>query len=121
MGRLPKTNRVTRTRASNTWTEAAFFAFLRSGLRQLSMRWPPIRTVLFRVPRPYSGPNKRQKWEFKCEWCGNYFPRTGVQVDHIEPCGKLMKMEDIGDFARKLFCEEDGLQVLCRECHDWKR
>lgn len=118
--RRGKTNRVAKTRADGNWTEAAFFAFLRSGLRQLSMRWPPIRLVLLRVRKPYKGPNPRQKWSYTCEWCNEDFPRKEVHVDHIEDCGSLRTMADLTPFVTKLFCESEGLQVLCRTCHDWK-
>ena len=33
--RRPKTDRVPRTRAGGTWTEAGFWGFLRSGVREL--------------------------------------------------------------------------------------
>jgi hypothetical protein len=118
--RRPKTNRVERTRASGQWTEAAFFGFLRSGLRQLSLRWPPIHSVLLRVRVPYVGPNKRQKWAYKCEWCNSLFSRKEIHVDHMEECGSLRSMKDIAPFVTALFCEEDKLQVLCHKCHNWK-
>jgi len=41
-----------------------------------------------------------------------------IQVDHVEPCGSLKTFEDLPGFVRRLFCEADGLQVLCKaNCH----
>ena len=118
MTRQPKTTRVPRTRATQTWTEAAFWQFLRSGLRRMSMRWPPIaRDAIQAARRPYVGPNKRQKWEFQCSECGEWNMRKRVQVDHIEECGTLKSWQDFATFAERLFCEVDGLRVLCSTCH----
>ena len=118
MTRQPKTTRVPRTRATQTWTEAAFWQFLRSGLRRMSMRWPPIaRDAIQAARRPYVGPNKRQKWEFQCSQCGLWNMRKNVQVDHIEECGTLKSWQDFATFAERLFCEVDGLRVLCSVCH----
>jgi len=128
MPRRPKTDRVPRTRADNEWTEAAFWAFIRSGLRQLSTRWPPIANAMKAARRPYIGPNKRQKWEYECATCGRFSPaavtipgkarrKKLVHVDHIEPCGKLSSFSDASGFLERMLCESDGLRVLCEACH----
>jgi hypothetical protein len=116
--RKPKTDRVPRTRAGGEWTEAAFWGFLRSGLRGLSRRWPPIvRLAAKRVRRAYSGPNRRQKWEYLCADCGGWYPGKQVAVDHVVPAGSLKGWDDLAGFCERLFCEVDGLRVLCHECH----
>ena len=118
MTRRAKTNRVPRTRAGGEWTEAAFWGFIRSGVRQLSRKWPPRADAMKAARRPYTGPDKRRKWEYQCAQCGQWFKGTEVQVDHITPCGTLKSFEDLQTFAERLFCEADGLQVLCKEsCH----
>ena len=116
--RKPKTERVPRTRAGNAWTEASFFGFLRSGLRGISRRWPPlVRLALNAVRRAYVGPSKLQKWQYQCRMCGGWFKRTQVDVDHIEPCGSLQSFDDIRRFTERLFCETDKLRVVCNGCH----
>ena len=119
MARKPKTNRVPRTRAGGEWTEAAYWGFIRSALRSASRRYPPIvRLALHAVRRPYKGENKRQKWEYQCENCGKWFKGTKVQVDHVVPCGSLKSVDDVGPFVARLFCEPNGLIVLCKDkCH----
>lgn len=63
MARKPKTNRIERTRAGNEWSECGFWGFVRSGLRQMSRRWPPLaRQAINAARRKYDGENKRQKW-----------------------------------------------------------
>lgn len=118
--RRPKTNRVPRTRAGGTWTEAAFWGYVRSGFRQMSLRWPPISDVMRQVRRPYVGPNKRQKWEYQCGGCGGWFMGREVHTDHIVPCGSLKSWDDVRGFLERLFVEADGLRVLCEACHKQK-
>lgn len=117
-GRKPKTQRVPRTRAGGEWTEAGMWGFFRSNLRNMSRRWPPlVRLVFNKVRRPYKGPNKRQKWEYQCADCGQWFPRKKVQADHIVPCGPLTNWDEFKTFAERLFVETDGLAVRCETCH----
>ena len=106
-------------RAGGTWTEARYWQFVRSGLRQLSRRWPPRAAALKASRRKYVGPNKRQKWEHQCAECGGWFMAKHVQVDHIEPCGNLR--DDVAGFVARLFCEADGLRVLCHSCHQARK
>ncbi len=119
MARKPKTHRVPRTRAGGEWTEAGFWGFIRSNLRQMSRRWPPLcRQALERVRRKYTGPDKRRKWVYRCEQCNQFFNGSDVQVDHVTPCGSLRSIADVGPFVERLLCEADGLRVLCIDCHD---
>lgn len=116
--RRPKTARVARTRAGGEWTEAAFWSFLRSGLRQLSRRWPPVtRHVWNESRRPYVGLNKRQKWEYQCSLCGTWAIRKAMQADHIVPCGALKGWDDLPTFTQRLLCEVEGVRILCERCH----
>lgn len=120
--RKPKTTRVERTRAGGEWTEAAFWSFLRSGLRQLSRRWPPIvRGVWLESRRAYHGPNKRQKWEHQCAVCDVWAIRKVMQADHIRPCGRLHSWDDLPGFVQRMLCETDGLRILCAGCHLTRR
>lgn len=119
--RRAKTNRVPRTRAGGTWTEAAFWGFIRSGLRQISMRWPPLRDIMRRDRRPYSGTDKRTKWEHRCENCGGWFAAKFIEVDHVEPCGQLKSFADLPQFVERLFCESDNLRKLCVDCNQARR
>lgn len=109
---------VPRTRAGGEWTEAEFWSFLRSGLREKSRRWPPLVRQVFGLARRKSqSENKRLKWEYQCKQCEQWFPRDQVEADHIVGCGSLRSFADLEGFARRLFCETDGLQVLCESCH----
>lgn len=116
--RKPKTARVARTRAGGEWSEAQFWGFLRSGLRQLSRRWPPlVRHVWLESKQPYIGPNTRAKWAYQCAQCRSWGMRKEMQADHIVPCGTLKSFDDLAGFTERLFVEQDGLQILCERCH----
>ena len=62
----------------------------------------------------------RHKYEYTCAECKGWFQNKEIQVDHIEPAGSLNKYSDIGGFCKRLFCEIDGMQVLCKPCHQLK-
>lgn len=112
-----------KTRNGGTWTEAQYWGAIRSGLRRLfRFNWHPAKQAWESARRPYVGPNKAQKWEFKCAGCGGWFIKKQVELDHIEPCGSLRCLEDIGDFLRRLHPEYVGAyQVLCKpKCHPAK-
>jgi 5-methylcytosine-specific restriction endonuclease McrA len=70
--------------------------------------------------RKYVGINKRQKYEYQCNQCKNWFPDKSINVDHIVPVGNLNCSDDLSGFVDRLFVEIDGLQVLCSECHNTK-
>ena len=110
---------VARTRAGETWTEARFWTFIRSNLRMMSRKWPPIVSHVWKeARRPYKGRNRRRKWEYRCAMCKRWFPREACQVDHIVACGRLKSWDDVPEFLSRLLCEVDGLRVLCRDnCH----
>lgn len=107
-------------RNSNTMTESAFWSFIRSGLRQKSRYWKPITECKQKSRRKYNGPNKRQKFEYQCNQCKNWFAEKNINVDHIIPAGSLNCAQDLPGFVERLFCEAKDLQVLCSNCHNIK-
>lgn len=113
-------SRVEKPYNHGTMSKSMFFSMIRSALRQKSRWWKPIAECKKRSRRDYKGPLKRQKFEYQCNYCKNWFPEKKVAVDHIIPAGELNSFEDLAEFTKKLFCEIDGLQVLCETCHDVK-
>ena len=106
-----------KVRASNTWTEARYFSFIRSALRQAWTRYPVKHQFLRSKQKPYTGDDKRTKFQYECEECKQIFKGKEVQVDHIKPAGSLKTFADLPSFASNLFCEIDNLQLLCKGCH----
>lgn len=113
-------SRGVKNKCSNTWTTSRYFSFIRSALRQAWNKYPVKYQCLNNAKRPSQLDDKRTKWEYQCNECKGWFKTKEVQVDHKESAGSLKTYEDLPDFVRRLFCELDNLQVLCKVCHDKK-
>lgn len=107
---------IPKTRNAGTMTEAAFWGWVRSGLRARSIYWKPIREVKEDAKRVYFGTNKNQKWEYQCSICKGWFMGKNIEIDHTIPCGSCNK-ESVAQFIENLFCEKEHLRVLCKSCH----
>lgn len=110
-----------KTRNGGTWTEAQFFGHLRSSLRRAFRYWKPLINAKLKARRKYSGHTSRQKWEYQCNQCGEWFKGSECEVDHITPVGSLKSLDDIIGFIERLTPEDiEAFQVLCKECHKKK-
>jgi len=60
--------------------------------------------------------------QYRCEICSGIFKYRDVTVDHIIPVvDVLIGWEGVGEFAKRLYCEIEGLQVVCIDtCHKSK-
>ena len=93
---------------------------IRNALRNRSRFWKSIAMAKQLAKRKYVGPNKKQRFEYQCNICKNWFSDKEVAVDHITEAGKLRCIEDLLTFVPQLFCNVDNLQVLCDVCHNIK-
>lgn len=111
-----------RTRNNNTLTEAAYFGKIRSVLRRGFMYWRPMMEALNNASRAYIGDNPRQKKEYQCAGCKDWFKRSDVHIDHIKEVGSLTCYEDVVPFIKNLTQEGvENYQVLCKvKCHQSK-
>lgn len=116
----PRKTATPKTRGNGTLTESAFWSMIRSALRQKSRWWKPISECKQKSKRPYKGPNKRQKFEYQCNVCLQYYNDKNIQVDHVIPAGSLNCANDLPGFVERLFCEMDNLQTICTTCHNKK-
>ena len=107
---------------ARAWTEKYILSRIRATLRKLSMQMPSIRECRLRARRAYTaGLNPRQKFEYECAKCHEWFAEKDTQVDHVVPAGSLQSFDDVGPFARRLlFPAQNELQVLCTRCHNDK-
>tara|TARA_R100001086_G_scaffold249698_1_gene190428 strand:+ start:3275 stop:3667 length:393 start_codon:yes stop_codon:yes gene_type:complete len=106
-----------------------------SSLRKLTYSWPARNEV-----------KKRAKVDaalFQCEICTTYcyegksednlkklqekYPdktvvKRKMAIDHIDPVFPMIKGWQFNwdDIINNMFCDEDGLQCICSECHDEK-
>lgn len=91
------------------WSEARYWSFIRSLLRKGFSRYPNKYKTLARA--------KKGRNQYECNICKKVYGKKDVAVDHISPCGQLKSYSDLAEFADKLFCSIDGLQVACTSCH----
>lgn len=118
--KVTRRSTAVKTRNAGTMSEAAFWGFIRSTLRQKSRWWKPITQCKLESRRAYKGVNKRQKFEYQCNTCKKWFPEKQINVDHIVGAGSLNCGADLEGFVERLFCEQNNLQVLCETCHNKK-
>lgn len=113
--------RTPRTRAGGVWTEARYWSFIRGALRRAAVKYPAKGAVKkeARRAKPKGAPG-RHRFEYQCNHCNEWFKDSDTQVDHIVPAGSLLSYDHLPGFVERLFCEPDGLQVLCKPCHQVK-
>jgi len=97
-------------------------AWLTSQLRRISSRYPPFYEFYNLHKEVYYITSKKGKQlrrvRFLCNKCNNKFPKKQIRLDHIIPCKQ--QDENIWQFAERLFCEVNNIQLLCKTCHDAK-
>lgn len=111
--------KVEKPRCNGEWTEARFNSFVKSALRGASQRWPPKYQTLQDAfvgikTNPKTG---RQAKHFHCRACGLDFPQKEVEVNHIVPVVPVEGFDSWDGVISRMFCEKDGLEVLCKPCH----
>lgn len=105
------------------WTQARFDSFVKSALRAASRRWPPKYEALKRacVGKRHDPATGKQSFRYTCQGCANIFKAAEVSVDHIWPVIDTEEgFTNWDDVIRRMFCEVDGLQILCHTCHSKK-
>ena len=105
------------------WTEARRHSFIVSTLRAGTKRWPPKWATLeaAKTEKKKNRKTGREAQHYFCTGCGEDFPAKEVTVDHIDPVVDPETGFVSWDvFIERLFCSEDNLQVLCKECHKLK-
>lgn len=112
-------------RNGGRWTEARFHSFVKGGLRSISMRWPPKHEAKKRA-RVRRGVYRCAGYRRKSHEVpatlppspGNKKRINNSLIDHIIPVIDPNRGFTTWDrLIKRLFCEEDGLQLLCRDCH----
>lgn len=102
-------------------SKAAFFAYLRGGLRLMWSRYPAKlewkKGQLFPPPSGYTG---RAKKLGTCHYCKSDFPGSNLEVDHIEQAGQCNSWESAGTFLKRLLDANDNWVLACKPCHKIK-
>jgi hypothetical protein len=110
---------------SEKWTVARFRSFIKGGLRQISYRWPPkheVKKAAWVKRGLYKCEGYKRKWHTAPTSILEKGKRVNnVFVDHIHPVIDPKKgWKSWDETIKRMFCEVEGLQVLCKECHKEK-
>lgn len=112
------------THNDGKWTSAKFNSFIKNNLRSATRKWQPIQLCKKRA--------NVGRGEYKCDCCGNIVPPTyfdddkrkrmkNIFVDHIEPIvDPAVGFVSWDECIRRMFCDSDNLQLLCKACHSEK-
>ena len=81
--------------------------------RQFSLKWPPRNEALKR--------SRKDRGLYQCNMCKDLFKVKQVHVDHINPVIPINQQQfNWESFINNLFCDVEGFQILCTNCHDVK-
>jgi len=84
-------------------------SFIIPVLRRATFRWPP-RYAAEKAARVGRG-------EYLCAKCGAICKPKQFTLDHINPVVSVEKgFTDWNDFLERLFCPQEGYQILCPQC-----
>jgi 5-methylcytosine-specific restriction endonuclease McrA len=106
-----------------SWTEARLKAFIISGLRAASRRYPPKFETLneAKTTKKINAKTGRLAQHYECNACREEFPAKEVQVDHRKPVVDPKKgFIDWNTYIERMFCKKSNFQVLCKSCHKIK-
>lgn len=104
------------------WTPARKHSFIVSVLRAGTRRWPPKYECLneAKTKKKINKLTGRLAQHFKCAKCKKEFPASQVSVDHIRPVVGPEGFQSWDEYIENMFCEREGLQVLCVTDHKKK-
>ena len=105
------------------WTAARMSSFIRGGLRTLSRKYPQRFEALKRafIGKRLDTSTGKMSNRYKCAGCSDVFKLPQVEVDHITPVVSVESgFVDWNIYISRMFCDADGLQILCSECHSLK-
>lgn len=87
--------------------------FVINNLRKASYKWGPKNAAKNKV--------KLARNQYVCKHCSKVFPNKEIQIDHVMPIiDPTVGWQGFDVYIERLFCDEDGFQVLCLTCHDKK-
>lgn len=103
-------------------TNSRLKSWLISGLRRMTMRYPPRNEALrtAKTEKKINEKTGRMAQHYRCAECLQEFPAKEVQVNHIDPVIGDSGFIDWDTYIERMFCPVENLNVLCRTCHDVK-
>ena len=104
-------------------TNSKLKSWLISGLRRMTMRFPPRNEALkaAKVGKKLNPKTGRMCDHYKCAGCLNEFPGKEIAMDHIQPIvepGVGFVNWDV--YMQRMWVPVEQWQPLCKECHTKK-
>ncbi len=85
-------------------------AFSKNILRRFWKRTPMVAITTQKA--------RRGRGAYECASCKNVFSNSAINIDHREPVVDVHKgYQNLDEFATRLFCDDNNLQILCKDCH----
>ena len=108
--------------------KSAFFTWLRGQIRKSIWQNYPLRNEFKDeqcVPiteeiREEHGLSKQTKKVAVCHYCSSYFPKSKLEVDHVEMAGSIRDFDEIGSFVAGITCSKTNMVLTCKPCHKVK-
>lgn len=90
--------------------------------KELSLILSTIRRAWSRYPNRYAALNRARVsyGVYVCESCGEHTRKKNIDVDHIVPVVPVSGHDSIEGYIVRLFCQPEGLRILCKSCHKGK-
>ena len=103
-------------------TEAAFWAWVRGGVRGAVWKRYPAKLDWKRdqMQPPPAGYTGRAKSMGACAYCGELFAASHLEVDHIHQAGSCNSWETMAQFIQNLLNCNDNWCLACKPCHKIK-
>lgn len=106
----------------NIWkSPAAFWAYLRGGIRSIWSRYPGKlewkKSQLQEPPHEYKGKAKKLG---TCHYCKCQFSASALEVDHVQQAGSCNSWETAAEFLQNLLDCNDNWVLACKPCHKVK-
>lgn len=101
------------------WSQARFNSFIKSALRSASQRWPPRYATIAdaKLGKRINPASGRLAEFYRCNSCKNSFTLKDVEVNHTTPVIPVTGFDSWDAVIGRMFCEKDGLELLCKPCH----
>lgn len=103
-------------------SRAAFFAYLRGGLRLIWSRYPA--KLVWKKGQmsttPPAGYKGRGKSFGECVYCKETFTASSLEVDHVAQAGSCNSWDTAAEFLHNLLDCNDNWVLACKPCHKVK-
>lgn len=89
------------------------FNYVKNALRLATYKWPYFSIALSR--------QRIERGMYVCESCKECFGPRQIERDHIIPVIDVKTgFVNWEDYINRLFVKSDGIQILCKTCHEGK-